>query len=464
MAPSGITLPPRPPEELLARCDPAIVAYITALEEVLRKVLGHLDEQEAALRAAKRQATPFRRPGRKKKRKKPGRKGGHARASRPEVDHVDEDASAELPLSCPCCGGTAIDEDHTYEQVQEDLEIRKVVRRILVHVGVCYDCGATVEGRHPFQTSRARGAASQQIGPTALGLAAHLHYQQGVPFERIAEIFEQLGLGVAKATLVRAMHRLAGRAEAAFQELLHKVLQQDVLHIDETSWSIDGQPHYLWVLTGRDATVYFVRQTRSGDEVADFLADFEGVLVTDGYRGYDEIGKRLLRALCLLHLKRNFRQLEEKTQARGKALPRDLAWWVDDVIAVLAAHRDNEFEDDEFAQISADLESQFLDLLDTRPTNAANARMVQRLLKWQDAVLRCLRVEGVPATNNHAERQIRPAVVLRKRGGCNRSERGARTFERLGSIAATRAQHGLPLLDWFSRLLCSMGEPLGVLA
>jgi hypothetical protein len=147
MAPSGITLPPRPPEELLARCDPAIVAYITALEDVLRKVLGHLDEQETALREAKRQATPFRRSARKKKRKKPGRKGGHARASRPEVDHADEDADAELPQRCSCCGGTAIDEDHTYEQVQEDLEIRKVVRRILVHVGVCQDCGATVEGQ-----------------------------------------------------------------------------------------------------------------------------------------------------------------------------------------------------------------------------------------------------------------------------------------------------------------------------
>jgi transposase len=456
-------LPPRPPDEVVAQWDPATRVYVEALEAVLRQLIDKVEAHDKALRESKRQATPFRRDKRKKKRKKPGRKKGHARERRADVDHADEEHHAEPPASCPCCGGQHVEEDHSYEQLQEDLEIRRVVRRLVIHVGRCQDCGAVTEGRHPFQTSRARGAAAHQIGPTALALAAHLHYQQGVPFEKMAHVRNQLGLTVSKAALVRAMHRIADRAEEPFQELLHKVLEQEVLHIDETGWSLDGQPHYLWVLTGRDATVYFVRKTRSGDEVEDFLTDFKGVLVTDGHRGYDRIGKRLLRALCHLHLKRNFKELEKKTQHRGKALARDLMWWVDEVIAVVGM-RNDELDDEEFKQLAADLEVQFFEILDTQPTNAANARMVKRLLTWQDAVLRCLRVPGVPATNNQAEQQIRPAVVVRKRGGCNRSERGARTFERLASIAATRAQHGLSVMDWIKRLLCSSGpEPIPLL-
>lgn len=451
---STIVLPPRPPDEALAKCDPAVLAYIAALEDVLRQLIERLEAHDKALREAKRQATPFRREKRKGTRNKPGRKGGHSRERRDDVQHVDEEHRGECPPECPHCGGV-VDEAGTYEQLQEDLEIQRVVRRLVIHVGSCRDCGATVEGRSPFQTSTARGAAAHQIGPTALALAAHLHYQQGVPFEKMAAIFEQLGLVVSKAALVRAMHRMALLAEQPFQELLHKVLEQQVLHIDETGWSIDGEPHYLWVLTGSDATVYFIRRTRSGDEVADFLEDFKGVLVTDGHHGYDEIGKRLLRALCLLHLRRNFEQLEQKTQRRGKSLARDLLWWVDEVIAVSAMQRDNLLDAEEFEQMAADLEKQYFEILDTQPSNAANARMVKRLLTWQDAVLRCLRVPGVPATNNHGERQIRPAVVMRKRGGCNRSERGARTFERLGSIAASRAQHRLPLIEWFKQLLCT---------
>lgn len=460
---SKVTLPSRPPDELLAQAHPEVRAYIAALEKVLGQVIQRQDEQEKAIREVKRQATPFRRGKQKKERKKRGRKGGHSRERRSDVEHVDEEQHAECPEGCPSCGGV-IEEDHTYEQVQEDLEIRRVVRRLVIHVGSCQGCGATVEGRNPFQTSTARGAAAHQIGPTALALAVHLHYQQGVPFEKMAAILDQLGLRVSKAALVRAMHRVAQRSEQPFRELLHKVLDHEVLHIDETGWSIDGEPRYLWVLTGSNATVYFVRRTRSGDEVADFLEDFKGILVTDGHRGYDAIGKKLLRALCHLHLKRNFKDLEARMERRGKALSRDLLWWVDEVIAVSAMRRDDLFEDGEFEDLATELERVFFDILDTTPSNPANAHMVNRLLTWQDAVLRCLRVPGVPSTNNHAERQIRPAVVMRKRGGCNRTERGARTFERLASVAATRAQHGLFLIEWVKRLLCSSASaPLPVL-
>jgi len=45
--------------------------------------------------------------------------------------------------------------------------------------------------------------------------------------------------------------------------------------------------------------------------------------------------------------------------------------------------------------------------------------------------------EDVEATNNIAERAIRPAVVMRKISGGSRSERGARTFETNMSVIQT---------------------------
>ena len=428
-------------------------AYIRALEEVLQRIIERLDEHEKELREAKRQATPFRREKRNKDRKKPGRKGGHSTQRRAEPEHIDEELSAPHPCTCPNCHGKRVREEGTYEQIQEDLEVRPVARRITIHFGVCQDCGARVEGRHPYQTSTARGAAAHQVGPTALSLATQLHYQQGVPFEKMAAILKELGLLVSKATLVRAMHRIAGRAEEPFRELLEQVLAEDVLHIDETGWVLDGEPCYLWVLSGKNTTVYFVRKTRSGDEIADFLEDFAGVFVTDGHAGYDKLGEKLLRALCHLHLLRNMKKLEAKTRGRAKALARDLIWWFQSAIA-LVSQRD-ELRPATFEELATDLENQYYEILDISPTDPANMRMVKRLLRWDEAVLRCLRDPQVPATNNHGERQIRPAVVLRKRGGCNRSPRGARTFERLSSIAATRSQHGLPFMDWVNRLLRS---------
>jgi hypothetical protein len=280
-----------------------------------------------------------------------------------------------------------------------------------------------------------------------------LHYEQGVPFARLAVLLHTLGLAqVSKATLVRAMERVGDRAAATFQELLTKVLEQEVLHIDETGWSVQGEACSLWVLTGGDYTVSFVRQTRSSDEVADFLHDFAGVLVTDGAPAYDKLGQKLLRALCLLHLKRNVLALEAKTTGRGKALPRALAHWLTDAIALVGQRRTLEAR--VFERRATELEAAFFALLETQPRHPASARRIERLIAWQDAVLLCLWDPAVPATNNHGERQLRPAVVLRKRGGCNRSERGARTFERLASLAASARQQGVDFIQWIASLLC----------
>jgi transposase len=455
--PTGLKAPPLPPDDVLARCPAEVVAYVRAVDEILQKLIARDAEQEKKIREGKRSAGPFRRDEKsrtpKGKRKKSGRKGGHSAHRRSEPEHIDEHLDAPVSTNCGCgCGGTVV-EVGEYEQIQEDIQIQRVVRKLTIHVGNCTKCGQVVEGRHPFQTSTARGAAAHQIGPTALALAAQLHYQQGVPFAKIADLLGQVGLPIASSTLVRAMHRIANHGEAAFQELLSSILAARVMHIDETSWLVDGEPHYLWVLTDEKTTVYFVRRSRSGDEITDFLKDFRGVFVTDGYAGYDQLGGKLLRALCHLHLKRNMKTLEAKVNGRAKGLARDLEWWLEGSIALVGAR--SEMGAKAFAQQAEELEAQYFEILSRTSCYPENERMIARLLKWQDAVLRCLRNPDVPATNNRAERQVRPAVVLRKRGGCNDTERGARTFERLGSIAETLRGHKLKFMDWVVRLLRS---------
>ena len=125
--------------------------------------------------------------------------------------------------------------------------------------------------------------------------------------------------------------------------------------------------------------------------------------------------------------------------------------WLD--AAIELAGKRAQMEPQKYERKAKRLENKFLGLLETRATNKANARMLHRLEEWQDAVLRCLRDPRVPASNNHGERQVRPAVVLRKRGGCNRSERGVRAFEVLTSIFASCRQKGVNAVDWTIQLL-----------
>jgi transposase len=453
---ANLELPPRPPREAFEGASPVLVAYVEALEKALREQLTAIEELRAqveqARREGKRQATPFRRKKKVRKRKKPGRKGGHSQQRRAEPEHIDAELPAPVPERCPCCGSEEVQELGTYEQLQEEIITKVVTRRFTIHYGVCHGCGEEVEGRHAFQTSTARGAATHHLGPRVLALVAKLHYDQGVPFDKVREHLQELGLKVRTSTLVRAMERVAGRSKASFEALLSEVLSQDVLHIDETGWSIAGEPCWLWVISGADATVYFVRETRGSCEVEDFLKDFAGVLVTDGAKAYDKLGKTLTRALCLLHLRRNVRELEAKQTGGAVCVPRALDEWLTRVIELVG--RRARMEPVDWKAESSALEQEFEEVfLRCQPTNEANASTIERIVKWQDAVLRCLRDERVPATNNHGERQVRPAVVLRKRGGCSRSERGARTYEILTSLLVSARQRGVDFVHWLVELL-----------
>jgi hypothetical protein len=50
---------------------------------------------------------------------------------------------------------------------------------------------------------------------------------------------------------------------------------------------------------------------------------------------------------------------------------------------------------------------------------------------------------GVPSSNNHAEREVRPAVLMRKASYGNQSEVGARTRAVLMSVCRTLKKRGL---------------------
>ena len=68
--------------------------------------------------------------------------------------------------------------------------------------------------------------------------------------------------------------------------------------------------------------------------------------------------------------------------------------------------------------------------------------MVKRLRRHQNELFTFLDEPGVPFENNHAERAIRPAVIIRKNSQSNRSQRGAETQAILMSVYRTLKQRG----------------------
>jgi hypothetical protein len=86
-------------------------------------------------------------------------------------------------------------------------------------------------------------------------------------------------------------------------------------------------------------------------------------------------------------------------------------------------------------------------LIDTEWKHSDVRRLIKRLRRHRSDLFTFLDYENVPSDNNHAERAIRPAVIIRKNSQSNRSERGADTQAILMSVYRTLKQRGHPPLN-----------------
>jgi len=425
----------------------------------LQKLLERLQaEVEELQRAGKRQAAPFARRKRVEHPKKPGRKAGRGKFSRrekPAPEQVDRTKKAKLH-GCPECGGRLRD-IHQHEQYVTDIPetISLVTTRYVTYSGYCVGCHKRVRSRHPEQTSQAVGAAGVLVGPRAKALAADLKHRLGGSYAKVSEALnDAFGMQVSRSGWCQADQRLAETARPVYQELIEVIRRSAVVHADETGWRIGTLSAWLWVFANQEATVYAIRDNRSSDVVVEILGEkFKGILASDCFVAYDD--KRLtdwLKQKCFSHLLKDLKGMEESKTGRAIRFAQQLTTLLRAALA-LKAEKAN-LDPANFSQKAQNLETQ-LDALISKQRNLKdrdNLRFARRLRKHRPHLLRFLYVDGLDATNNLAERQLRPGVIIRKTNGCNRAKAGAEAHSILTSVMVTCHQHSVPILDYMVSL------------
>jgi transposase len=436
-----------------------------AINQALRDRVQQLEADIAALKqAGKRQATPFARRTHVAEPKRPGRKAGQgtfAHRLPPGPEQVKE--TKEGPLTgCPECGGPLTDlKDH--EQFVVDIPpVQPVVTRYVTHSGYCAACRKRVRSHHPEQTSEATGAAGVVVGPRAKALATDLKHRLGASYGKVCEVInDAFGLEVTRGGWCQADQRLAEQARPVYVELIEALRACAVVHSDETGWRIGLLSAWLWVFTNQHITVYAIRESRGHEVVIEILGQaFKGILVSDCFLAYDDQALRdWLKQKCIGHLLCNLGELEESKMGGAVRFARDITALLRRALA-LKAEKPN-LTLDLFAQRAAAVEADLDALIDPqrRLTDPDNLRLAKRLRKQRPHVLRFLYVDGLDATNNQAERQLRPGVITRKTSGCNRTHSGAEAHSILGSILATCRQQAIPILDYLVKLQQYGGQP-----
>jgi len=433
-------------QEEIARLRDAVTRVEHERDRLKRRNEGLERQLEAARRAGFRQAAPFAKPHRQGTGRPPGRRAGASygrHGTRPVPRRIDETHDAALPVACPACGGD-VHGTHVVSQYQEDLPVvRPVIRAFRVHVGACATCGRRVQGRHPLQTSDALGAAAVQIGPNAAALVVVLHKGFGLPLAHVVTLLrDRFGIRVTRGALVHVCARTAARATPTYEALCAQIRGSPVVSPDETGWKVAGTLHWLWAFATANTTVYAIRPGRGFGDAATILGEeFAGVLTRDGWAPY----RRFAHAdhqTCLAHLLRRARLLQIDHPRSPFAVR--VQQRLQQALALRDRHAAGEVSAHGLAVARGRLLEQTLDLLTrTRSAIPAVQRFVAHLTVEASALFTFLGDPAIDATNWRAEHAIRPAVVMRKVCGGNRSVHGAQTQQVLASVLRTTHLRGL---------------------
>jgi transposase len=433
----------------------ALRQRVAELEEMVAQVKAELErvkgQLEEAERAGKRQAAPFSKGPPKAKPKRPGRKAGHAPAHRPRPERIDRTLEAELPPACPECGGKLTNQRVEEQFVIDIPPVEPIVTQFNVHIADCADCGKRVQGRHPEQISDALGAAAVQLGARVLGLAAELKHGMGVPYRKVKRIFSVgYGLEVSPGGLARGGQRLARQGAPTYERLIQVLRESPVVNADETSWKIGGDKAWLWVFTNPEVSVYTIDPTRAHKVAERVLGEeFDGVLGCDCFPAYDPLAYRQQK--CLGHLLKRCSKIALMESEEAVAFSQQVAHLLRRAIQL--KERKSDMSPHGYQVARGKLEAALNRLLVQEATDPEAAKLLKLLTKQRPHLLIFLYVDEVDATNNIAERTIRPAVIVRKISAGNRSGKGADTHAILTSIIQTCRQQERDFLDVATELL-----------
>ncbi len=429
----------------------AIISELIAANELLTLRVKELEERLSKYENPKNSSNssvspsqdPYRRTrslrGRSKKR--PGGQKGH-RGSRldrvPDPDRVVEHQAEH----CDHCGqaltGTPI--GHQARQVFDLPEIRMEVTEHRALERVCRCCGRTSKGSFPQGVSQ-----PTQYGHGLKALCVYLQNYQMLPFERCAEMIEDLsGHRPSTGSLSNFQRESFSGLEHYEQQVRRLLLQCPVLHADETGLRLNGSNSWMHVISNRQVSLFAHHPKRGKQAMGEIglLDMYRGTLVHDRFSSY--FSYQCEHSLCNAHILRDLTYVEERFDAQ----------WARQLKALLVrAKRHRDKDPNVKSSYYSRVYNKYVKLIrpvikgyDKRFKKTDEQRLAFALERHRDLFLKFLEQPELPFDNNQAERDLRMIKVKQKVSGCFRSQTHAQYFARIRGYISTVKKNGQPVL------------------
>ena len=437
----------------------AVVDVLMALSSALERAFERIESLEAEVARLKGRSSrnsslppsadlpgvpprPSRGKGERQRDGQSGHKGSYRKRYPPE--RVDETVDV-FPDACRC-GCMLAPEPAGLPRVHQVVDIPPVtayVTEYRLHTVVCPSCNKRAKATLPT------GVSPSAFGASVHGFAATLATRLRASREQIQIMLkDMLGISVSIGAVDAMLRRQGDALAAPYDEALFHVRGSPSVNVNETGWRDGG---WMWGAFTPDVAVYRIDPKRSADAAVRLLgADHPGVVTSDQHGAYNSYSRR---QVCWPHIQRNVAGLALKSKGAATAAP-----VLDRVCTSVFEHwRTYQNDGDRSALIERiDPLSKHVNVLlaaGTASTDKFVARFCRGLDRDTAHLWTFATVEGIEPSNNHAERQLRPAVIHRKVCGGTHTDPGHRAFERILTATQTCRLQGKSALHYLTNAI-----------
>ena len=223
----------------------------------------------------------------------------------------------EEDKTCPVCSTPLVKIGEEF--VRRELVFIPAKLKVVEIYSFNYSCPECSKRDIPVIKKGKDGKPHMLYGMASAGTVAWVMYQKfcnSLPYCRQEKDWKQYGAAITSATMANWVIR---NSEAFFRpmyEYFHrKLLERNFLMADETPLQVlheEGRraqtKSYMWLFrSGEDGGIpiilYKYSPTRAGDNAVEFLQEFNGYLMCDGYSGYNKVSNAK-RTACWAHIRR----------------------------------------------------------------------------------------------------------------------------------------------------------------
>jgi transposase len=384
----------------------------------------------------------------------------------PVTTHMYELNEAER--ACPCCGKQrkeiGADESWQIEYVPGRFERIQHVRKKYA----CAACDASGDGARVASAARPASAIDKGLaGPGLLSYIVTSKFADYLPLYHLEDIFERQGFEISRSTQSIWCGDTADLIEPLYHLMADRTRMSHLVATDDTTFPMQAKDKVanarMWVYVGDDQHPYNIFDftlDRGRDGPMSFLANYSGVMLADGYAGYNGVvaGNQITRAGCWAHLKRKFVDAEKaEPEIAREAVERVRALYsVERQAKDVATEKRLAVRRDQSAPLVAEFRQRLLvwkeHLLPKHPmAEAINYALGQ----WNELTV-FLADPAVPIDNNVSEREMKRIVLNRKNSLFVGNPRGGRTAAILSSLTSTCRRHSIDPQLYFTQLLTNL--------